>query len=138
MEIILIGLVNFYFLYIIFLLVYMFNKRKAAIRNKEVHFSRFKTYQGETTEQLQAIKNHIENQFQIPIIFFIACLFSIQQGTTNAVTVTFACVFVASRLVHSFVHLGSNHLIRRAFSYLIGLICVAAMLMQCFISSISG
>ena len=136
MNSILIGTVCFYYLYIFFLLFFMMKQRVKAIKNKEINGSYFKSYMGKTPEYLQVIQNHMNNQFQIPVIFFIACLFIIQQNAVTQLTVVVAIIFVISRMLHTYVHLGSNAPMKRAYSYMIGLICVGIIFLQTFIASL--
>ena len=124
MEQTLIKIICFYYFYIILVLFYMFFKRKAAIRSKDISIKHFKAYQGETTTELQTIQNHFNNQFQVPILFFIACLISLQQNTVSSFTIGFAALFIMSRIAHSFIHLGSNNVIFRAFAYFLGIISI--------------
>lgn len=128
MEKSLISLMLFYYCYIIAFMFFMFKKRKQAIIKKEVHHSHFKSYRGETTEYLQIIQNHFNNQFQIPTIFFVVCVLCIAMNKVSYVTIFLALAFVVSRIIHSLIHLGSNHLIKRAMSYFTGVVIVAVMI----------
>jgi len=127
MDQILIKIICFYYLYIVMVLFYMFFKRKLAISSRDVPIKHFKAYQGETTSELQTIQNHFNNQFQMPLLFFVACLISLQQNAVNSFTIGFALLFVFSRVAHSFIHLGANNVIYRAFAYFIGIISIGAI-----------
>ena len=67
MDKILISIMGFYYFYILAYMYYMFIFRRRAVANKEVRARHFKAYQGDTTESLQIIQNHFNNQFQVPI-----------------------------------------------------------------------
>lgn len=124
----LISIVLFYYCYIIGFMFYMFKKRKQAIKDKLVHYTHFKSYQGETTEYLQIIQNHFNNQFQIPLIFFTVCVLTISMKKVTIITIILAILFVITRIIHTLIHLGSNHLIKRAMSYFAGVVIIAGMI----------
>lgn len=125
---VLIIIMILYYFSIIALMFFMFTKRKQAIKNRQVEAKHFKSYQGATTEYLAIIQNHFNNQFQIPILFFFACLLTMQQNNVTSLTIILAVSFVTTRLYHSFQHLGANHLLKRAYGYFLGVLIVGAML----------
>jgi hypothetical protein len=129
MEKLLIAIMALYYFGIVFLMYYMFTQRKKAVQTGEVRVSLFKSYQGETPQNLQVIQNHVNNQFQIPLVFFVACLINLQQESVTSITLVLAVFFVISRLVHAYIHLGSNHVIKRAISYQIGAVTVGLMML---------
>ncbi len=117
----------FYYFYILLILFGMFLVRKTAIQNNEVDMSHFKSYSGNTTEKLMIFQNHYNNQFQIPMVFFVVCLLTMQQHKTTSLTLILATLFITSRMIHSFIHLTSNHIIYRTLSYFSGVIIVGVM-----------
>ena len=127
---ILIFIVSGYYFYIVGIGVYIFLTRKKAVEKKEVSFSHFKSYTGETTEYLTVVQNHYSNQFQMPVLFMIVCLLSLQQHSVNALTIVLASLFFISRVVHSYIHLGSNNILNRAKSYFFGVFMIAFMFLQ--------
>lgn len=124
---ILILIMTSYYFYIIFIAFYMFAVRKKAIKSRAVSIKHFKSYDSESTEEMKVTHNHFMNQFQIPMIFFIVCVLSLQQGKANNISIGLAIAFVVSRLVHSKIHLGTNDVPKRALSYLMGMILVGLM-----------
>jgi hypothetical protein len=128
MDKILISIMGFYYFYILAYMYYMFIFRRRAVANKEVRARHFKAYQGDTTESLQIIQNHFNNQFQVPILFFIVCVLCLQQQSVTRLSILLASLFVISRIIHSIIHLGQNHPLKRALVYFIGVILVGMML----------
>lgn len=127
MQKILVSIMTFYYFYIVALMFYMFKTRKKAVIEKIIPLKHFKSYQGETPEYLQILQNHFNNQFQIPLIFFVVCLLSLQQNAVNNFTIGLAICFVISRICHTLIHLGSNHIMNRAMSYFTGAFIVGLM-----------
>ncbi len=118
----------FYYAYIIAYMIYMFKVRKKAVIDNHVHYTYFKSYQGETTEYLQIVQNHFNNQFQIPMVFFLVCVLTIAMEKVSTITIILAALFILSRIIHSLIHLGGNHLIKRAATYFTGVILVGIMM----------
>jgi hypothetical protein len=72
-------------------------------------------------EKARQASNAFDNQFQLPVLFYIACLVAIAFGAT-LFEVVLAALFVVSRYVHAFIHITSNHVVRRFQAYFAGLI----------------
>lgn len=117
-----------YVFYIAFFGLYMLLMRIRAVRQGHISPKFFKLYMGakELPEQIQLVGRHYDNQFQLPILFFITCLAFMVVDVVSEWTLFFSWLFVISRAVHAFIHLGSNHLIRRIISYFTGwiILCI--------------
>ncbi len=111
----------FYLVYIIFLLFLNFRVRFDAVKSGNLPASYFKLFQGtEVPEKVAVYSRHIDNQFQVPPYFMLTCLVAAQVDAVSILTVVFAWAFVFFRLVHSYIHLGSNNVIQRAKAYFAG------------------
>ena len=108
----------------------MFFRRKKRIQEGVVRTSHFRSYTGESSEELVIIQNHYNNQFQIPVIFLFSLLLSLQQGNTSKLVLGLAIVFTLSRMVHSYIHLTYNNVLHRAQAYFVGIICVLFILLS--------
>lgn len=120
-------LIPIYILYIVFLGLLMFRRRMSALRSKAIPFEYLKTYQTQAPESLRVVQNHFTNQFEVPILFFITCLAAVILKAATPLTFTLGCLFILSRMWHSFIHLGSNHLSSRASVYFAGILLILAM-----------
>ena len=70
-------------------------------------------------EQARQVSNAFDNQFQLPVLFYVACFIAISFGAT-VFEVVVAALFVVSRYVHAYIHVTSNHVIRRFQAYTVG------------------
>ncbi len=70
-------------------------------------------------ERSRQASNAFDNQFQLPVLFYVACLVAIAFEPT-LLEVVLAFAFVISRYVHAFIHIGSNHVVRRFQAYVAG------------------
>lgn len=71
--------------------------------------------------------NNFNNQFQMPMMFFAVVGILIGLNALHIVHVVLAFAFVASRILHSWVHLRSNNVRERFKAYLVGFAALFAM-----------
>jgi hypothetical protein len=69
----------------------------------------------------QQASNAFDNQFQLPVLFYVGCFIAISFGAT-LMEVVLAAMFVLSRYVHGFIHITSNDVLRRFQAYFTGLV----------------
>ncbi len=119
----------FYVFYIWALLVSGFVVRKRSIDLKEMSIKYFKTYAdpSSTPEKVQVYTRHVDNQFQAPPIFLITCLVYLAAPVSAAWGIYLAWAYVGTRVLHSFIHLGSNNVIHRAGLYGLGWLLILSM-----------
>ncbi len=123
-----------YIFYIFGLLILAFVKRKAAIKDGRINYKFFKTYSNfEEPKDLAVLSRHIANQFELPPIFMLTAVLLLSFDQVELLTVFLAWGFVAVRVYHSTVHLGSNNLLRRAKAYMLGWLVVLALWIQIMI-----
>jgi hypothetical protein len=112
---------GFYVLYIWSLAVRNFRVRINAVKAGEMSAKYFKSFSyGAPTEKVQIYTRHFDNQFQLPMLFFVTCVTCISLQFINQAVFAFAWFFVVTRLLHSFVHLGSNKIISRVVVFSLG------------------
>ncbi len=119
----------FMIFYIFGLGILNFLIRNIALKNKEMSVKYFKTYQGadDVPEKVVRFGRHFDNQFQLPSFFFITCLTCLFLTYQSTFIVLSAWGFVATRLIHSYFHLGSNYLLYRAYAYISGWVVLLVM-----------
>ena len=121
----------FYVFYIWCLTVLMFRTRVRAVRSGEISLKFFRAYSGATPgERTVVVGRHYDNQFQVPVLFFAACIANIAMGEVGISTAVLAWLFVASRLFHSWVHLGSNNVRHRVMAFATGWFILMLMWLQ--------
>src|SRR6478609_2446836 len=65
------------------------------------------------------VSNAFDNQFQLPVLFYVACGLSLAFGSIW-IEAVLAWLFVASRIVHAAVFAWRNHVPSRFASYAVG------------------
>lgn len=73
------------------------------------------------------INNNIRNQFEVPVLFYVLALMLWQLADASLLTLTLAWLFVASRIVHAWIHTHSNYVPARRRVFTLGVAVVLAM-----------
>ena len=69
---------------------------------------------GRWAGQARRMARNLSNQFELPVLFFAACLSLFVTGGAGLAAIVAAWAFVLARVVHAYVHLTSNRVrIRR-------------------------
>lgn len=67
------------------------------------------------------LSNSFDNQFQLPVLFFVGALILLQLGLVGWFDVVLAWLFVALRIAHAAIHVTTNRVPRRFVVYSAGL-----------------
>jgi hypothetical protein len=100
-------------------LVYMFIVRVQALKSGKIPMDYFRTYSLAIDVPAPALQaqNHFKNLFEIPVLFYAGCLTAIIIPVMGTAVLVFAWAFVFARIMHAFVHLGSNRIKLRMRCY---------------------
>lgn len=112
------------------LLLFMFKKRLKAVKDKQIHYSYFQTYQAQEKQipqELIVLSNHYNNLFQMPVIFLVLGALSISLNLTDSLLVGAAWFYVVTRVIHTYIHIGSNYLPFRYTSFGVSCLVLLAM-----------
>ena len=72
------------------------------------------------------LSNNFDNQFQLPVLFYVGALLALWLGAPSLVEVVLAWLFVASRYAHAAIHVTTNDVRRRFAAYGAGLAVLAS------------
>ncbi|MEO2268458.1 MAPEG family protein [Pseudoalteromonas sp. YIC-656] len=109
-------------------MVIMGRRRFAAARQKQIKMKQFNTMDlGEAPEHVQVAGRNFINQFEIPVLFYVATLAALTTNSVGYLFVGLAWLFVVTRVIHSIIHVTSNHLKSRYMTFLAG--CIVVLLM---------
>lgn len=67
------------------------------------------------------------NQFEIPILFYVACLASIALQIALTSLLILAWTFVVTRVLHASILISYNHLLHRIIAFWSGIVVLVAM-----------
>jgi hypothetical protein len=122
----------FYVFYMWLLILNTFRVRVKALKDKRVKLSQYKANSGEIPDDVVVVANHFNNQFQVPMLFFVVCGIVLGLGLENQYTVALAWAFVGSRLGHTYEHLTKNRPMIRGYWYTAGWLIIMALWIQLF------
>ena len=76
---------------------------------------------------MQQISNCYHNQFQLPLLFYVLTILVIITRHADFVFVVMAWLFVLTRLLHAYIHTGSNFVRHRFNAFALGATILLAM-----------
>jgi hypothetical protein len=105
--------------YVIYVMVSA--RRIGAIKAGAAKPSDFKVPSIEPDPSATAVRN-LSNQFELPVLFFAACLSLFVTGGAGLAALVVAWAFVLARVAHAYVHLTSNRLRIRRPLFIVSLV----------------
>lgn len=108
-------------------LIIMFLRRRKAFANREVRLADVAVSAERYPDSARLAAANFSNQFETPVLFFALILIAIHVGATGYVMAALAWAYVATRILHTLVHTGSNRLQRRALVFAVGFACLFFM-----------
>jgi len=97
-----------------FVLSALFRRRTRAVKEGQLSSRYFRVYQGETEpDQAAKATRHFANLFEAPVLFYVGCVTAIATRQVTLLAVVLAWAYVALRVAHAYIHLGSNRLRQR-------------------------
>ncbi|MEH8021191.1 MAPEG family protein [Rheinheimera metallidurans] len=102
-------------------MILMGRRRIRAAKNKEISIAAFKTMNlTGANEQVIATSRNFDNQFQMPMLYLFSVLFTLQLGLADTAYVALGAAFVFLRVLHTFIHIGTNNVRLRFNVFLLG------------------
>jgi hypothetical protein len=101
-------------------------RRFIAVRRGLVNVKYYRTFaEGSEPEAMRRHTRQVQNHFEVPPLFHLALFGTYMVGEVTTATLAAAWFFVASRCVHTFVHLGYNNVQHRFMVFGAGAAAVA-------------
>jgi hypothetical protein len=101
--------------------------RVGAIRAGAVEVKHVALGQKAWPERALQIGNAFDNQFQLPVLFYVLTILALVTQKAGALFVLLAWAFVISRLVHAYIHTSSNSMQQRFYAYVAGTVVLSLM-----------
>jgi hypothetical protein len=101
-------------------------ERASAVRRGEVNYSAFE-FNREEPPAVARIRLNLANQFELPVVFYALVILLIATGTVTAFDVAAAWVFVAGRVIHTFVQTRTDNVPLRGNVFLINFLAVVGL-----------
>lgn len=107
---------------------YLFCMRVSLSKSGKVDPRAFKLNQSkDIPDVLVQAANNFSNLFEVPVLFYIACLTAIVTSQQTITLQALAWLFVISRIFHTYIHLTRNKIIPRLIAFMSGVILVLIM-----------
>ena len=101
-------------------------RRSAAVKAGRAKVSQFRENLNEPAESL-FVRNCLSNQFELPVLFHVACLALHVTGGDGLWAVVGAWLFALSRYAHAFIHVTSNRIRHRQPAFMLGFVALIAL-----------
>src|SRR4051812_718711 len=102
------------------LLFWLGPTRRRALRQGDVTLRDIALGQKAWPQRALQIANAFDNQFQLPVLFYLLTTLVLITRRADLVFVSLAWIFVLSRLAHAAVHTTTNDIGRRFGAYVVG------------------
>ncbi|MBU2863179.1 MAPEG family protein [Reinekea marina] len=111
-----------------FIGLYTFYVRVQSVRRREVNYRAYLLMKSEQfPEQVQKAGRSFNNQFEIPMLFYVVCLAFLALDINSEFALVMAWVFFGLRVVHAGIHLTYNHLMHRFSVFWMSALAALAM-----------
>lgn len=108
--------------------VLAFIVRVASVKNGTVDPRDYKLMDAESyPDAVTKTTRSLSNQFEIPVLFYVACLSFLALDISTTSALVLAWVFVAFRVVHAGIHLSYNLLLHRILAFWLSVFSVLAL-----------
>jgi hypothetical protein len=105
--------------------------RIKAVRRGQISIDYFKTFvDGSPPPKLIQLKNHTENLFQMPILFYGACLAALAANVASSSLAALAWIYVLLRISHTLIHITYNKVEHRLVPFILSNIVILVMWIQ--------
>ncbi|WP_262695973.1 MAPEG family protein [Kordiimonas aquimaris] len=107
-----------------FILAY---RKKTASAEGRVDQERRGLYDDAWPTDVIQVNNCIRNQFEVPILFYVVILMLWSLNGITIATHIFSWIFLISRIVHVYVHIGTNYVPLRRSAFTVGALLTALL-----------
>lgn len=87
--------------------------RVAAVASGAVKMADVAVDNSRWPEDCRKFANAYQNQFEQPVLFYAATVLYILFNAADYTALSLACIYVALRYAHAFIHVGSNNVPKR-------------------------
>ena len=109
------------------LMIWMGVLRVAAVRRGDLHVRDIALGERNWPPRVQQISNCFDNQFQLPMLFYVLTVLALFLRKADLLFVVMAWIFVLLRIVHAAIHVTSNHVGRRFQAFAAGMVVLLLM-----------
>lgn len=101
--------------------------KKKALQEGGVNEERRGLFDDAWPNKVIQINNNIRNQFELPVLFYILVFMLWELGGAGTAAIVLAWLFVGSRVIHAYIHTGTNYVPLRRKVFMFGALVVLAL-----------
>ena len=101
--------------------------RIGEMRRRRIHPQKVATSKGLSELECVAISDNFKNLFEMPVLFYVVCVLLMVTGHVTTFFVAAAWLYVALRIVHSWIHCTYNKVMHRFYAFFASVVVLAAM-----------
>ena len=109
------------------LLYWMAYVRTRAIRLGEIKAQNIALREPNWPPGITQVGNAYHNQLELPVLFYVLTILSLATRHADLLFVVLAWIFVASRVVHAYIHVTDNNVNRRGPIFGLGALVLTIM-----------
>ena len=107
--------------------VHLIRVKVREMKAGNVNMERRGLHEDAWPDSVLQINNNIRNQFELPVLFYVMSFALWALDSVHWLALAAASLFVLSRIVHAYFHLGSNYVPNRRRAFTVGWWVLAAM-----------
>jgi len=109
--------------------LWMYATRIYTLKKNHIDANELRTVEDEhrLLKSVLGPSENLVNLFEMPVLFYVACLLAYLAHTASLALLTLAWLFVAFRALHSMIHCSYNRVMHRFTAYLISSLCLWGM-----------
>lgn len=105
----------------------MFQRRRAAFAGKQVRYADVAVSPERYPEPARLAAANFSNQFETPVLFYALVMLAMAVNATGYLMAALAWGFVATRIAHTLIHVGTNDMRLRASVFTVGVALLFGM-----------
>ena len=109
------------------LLLWMAFSRARALKQRQTKLADIALGQPNWPAAAQQISNCYNNQFQLPMLFYVLTIVAMMTRHADFLFVVMAWIFVLTRIVHAYIHTGTNYVRHRFNAFAVGVFILLIM-----------
>jgi hypothetical protein len=79
------------------------------------------------TETVEKFGRNFSNLFEVPVLFYAACITALALKIDNQTLLVLAWIFVALRVIHTLIHISYNNVLHRFLPFFLSFLCAVGM-----------
>lgn len=101
--------------------------RVKSVKSNQTRVRDFKLMDADFPEMVVKSTRNFNNQFEIPTLFYVACLAYLALDIENIAALVLAWGFVLFRTLHALIHITYNHLFHRMIAFWLAVVMMLGL-----------